>query len=349
MNKYLKRAFTQDRYYTPERFQHCSTICSFKGGTLVSFYAGERECHNSQRVMLFWNKLDGSQTPIHELESLSGNPILIANARWDKAKIVYSEFTKFPANLAAWWQHCKLWVREVSLVNGDLVISDRKPVIVEEPFEGQPPDGTGYLPRCHPIQFGDETLLPLYREHEPNHHGVIMASKNGIDWEYRGSIGRGVRCIQPTIWNDNGKKLCALLRNFNRGYGQKAYYSESVDSGKTWSDPIESQFYNANNSILALECYDSENLKTETLFVWNDDPKGRDKICLGDKNRALIQLDSYGSYPAACLSQGKIHVTYTAKANLYKFPHARLVIKHKVFDTQRLILESRRFRISNVV
>lgn len=348
MNKYLKRAFTQDRYYTPERFQHCSTICSFKGGTLVAFYAGDRECDSSQRVLLFWNKPDGSQTQIHEFEDLTGNPMFINTNIHHTTKIIYSEFTKFPPYLAQWWQHCKLWVREIEQLDGELVLGDRKPVIVEEPFKDPPPDGTGYLPRCHPIQFGEETLLPLYREHEPNHHGVLIASKDGINWKYRGSIGHGTRCIQPTIWKEKGK-LCALLRNFNRSYGQKAYYSESTDFGTTWSEPTKSQFYNANNSILALECYDVENnLRPDTLFVWNDDPRGRDKICLGTKDKVLIQLDSYGSYPAACLHQGEVHVTYTAKANLYKFPHAKTVIKHKSYNLQQLMRESRRSKTYSI-
>ena len=202
--------------------------------------------------------------------------------------------------------------------------------------------GLGYLPRCHPIRLPNNSgfLLPLYRENAPHFHGVILHSYDGTSWTYRGSIGKGINCIQPTIWVQN-HKICALLRKFSRDNKPYAYYSESTDMGKTWSQLELTKYYNANNSILAINCPDAINRTTNTLVIWNDDQEGRNNISLGtfDKTNAwkIAMIDSYGSYPAACVHNGNLHITYTAKSNPFKTPHAILAIKHKQYNLKSLM------------
>jgi len=329
-------AFSQDRFYAPERFQHCPTLAALDGNTLVAFYAGTRECSQDQKVKIFYNSRKNPH--IHELEENTGNPILLTVDDY-KAVIIYSEFTKTTGNPGAMWQYCKTWVREIKVVYDDLIeIGGRRPLIVTESFDDNPPEEIGYLARCHPIAFEDGWLLPLYREHRPRFHGVVMFSKDGLNWEYRGTIGRGTSCIQPTIWLENGK-VCALMRNFARNRDQTAYYSESDDGGRTWSDLEGSQFPNYNNSILAINCPNGD--KETQLFIWNDDPTGRNNISLGTADRKLVLLDGYGSYPAACILDDQLHVAYMGISNQMKTPHAKSVIKHKAYSLPALMREAR--------
>jgi predicted neuraminidase len=169
-------------------------------------------------------------------------------------------------------------------------------------------------------------LLPLYREHAPEFHGKIYFSKDGVDWEERGEIGRDGMCIQPTIWREDGK-IHALLRNFAKTGLRYAWHSTSEDQGKTWGPLTPTQFWNANNSILALNLPNND----RALVVWNNDPNGRQNITLGNtRGSILARLDSYGSYPAACVAHGKLHITWTAKTG--PFNPARSAIKHMEFD-----------------
>jgi hypothetical protein len=277
----------------------------------------------------------------------TGNPILIETKAG--TRLIYSKFENLTPNRIEWWQYCSLWSRSLDIIwlKGGLPqiqLGLPHQILVDEPGdEPNPPEGLGYLARCHPIWTSDGYLLPLYREHAPHFHGVILHSKNGVDWEYRGSIGKGeAPSIQPTIWYDRESNTHrALLRNFARSGKLMAYYSESSDEGATWSKLQHSKFYNANNSILALK-----GSKDQTLVVWNNDPTGRNNISLSafdnEKPRLISKLDGYGSYPSACIDNGQLKIAYTVKANPLKTPGVRTAIKVKTYNLEAVIRSCRR-------
>jgi len=332
--------------YAPDRFSHAAAACVFGGGVLTAMYSGQQECHGSQKVYIYLSGNGGIKGPI-PLEPLTGNPILFTNK--GIANIIYSKFEEFPTQRAHWWQHCSLWQRQIESHNGILKLSEPRQLIVDED-ESNPAPGKGYLPRCNPIYVeGTDSstgtwYLPLYREQEPHFYGVIMKSTDGVTWEHFGNIGKDeVRCIQPTIWSDDGY-LHALLRNFNFGARKQryAYYSKVPLSGGDWSIPLETgNMYNANNSLVVV----NEKHTKEPLFVWNNDPRGRHDISLGvmSPTRVIVRLDNYGSYPAVCTDWDDLHVLYTAKANPLKHPGKATIIKHKIYNMPaiRKTLESR--------
>jgi hypothetical protein len=332
--------------YAPDRFSHASAACEFSEGLLVALYSGWTECHKSQKVYIY---LVGKEVkgPV-ALEEFTGNPILFSHK--DKAYIIYSKFEKFPdRSRALWWQHCSLWQREISVTNGFLQLSDKEQIFIDEDKDNPEP-GLGYLPRCNPIWVerpSDDSFvpgkwyLPLYREQNPNFYGTILSSADGKKWEHFGNIGEGTtRCIQPTIWYDDNK-FHALLRNFNfRTSKQRFAYYSCTDENDKWSDPVETSIVNANNSLVVLNrsLMTLEDIKLKKpLFVWNNDPVGRDNLSLGEiGGRVLSVIDSYGSYPTICETfDGKLHVLYSTRPNRLK-SNAILVIKHKVFDMKNI-------------
>ena len=309
--------------------------------------------HKSQHVRVHWFSDDGLEAEPIDLGDYTGNPILLETQMG--TRLIYSKFETLVPNRIEWWQHCSLWNSSLDIQwkNGEptIVVGAPKQIVFEEPekvtdFLGKevqlgdnPSKGLGYLPRCHPIWCGDGYLLPLYRENAPHFHGTILYSKDGIDWNYRGTVGAGTRCIQPTIFYDKGRLIC-LMRNFNRSPSQFAYYAESKDHGKTWREVKKSPYLNYNNSILGITC------KTQNFVVWNNDPMGRDKISLAtfdmEKPQLIAQLDGYGSYPSACVDKDTLHIVYTAKPNPLKNPGVKSVIKWKQYNLEAVLRAGRK-------
>jgi hypothetical protein len=338
-----------ERQFAPNRFQHCSTIS--KGppgaGTFLAYYTGDAEMHQSQHVKIHWFSEDGHEAEPVELGDYTGNPILFETP--EGTRLIYSKFETLTPNRIEWWQHCSIWnsFLDIQWKHGkpNIVVGAPEQIIVDEPGPDPAPKGLGYVARCHPIIGPDgEYLLPLYREHAPHFHGTILQSKNGIDWEYHSTIGRGIRCIQPTIYVDKLGNICALLRKFSRGSNPYAYYSELDYDNKTWSKPIHSPYLNANNSILAV------NYAGEAFIIWNNDPMGRDKISLckdntpNNKPFMITQFDGYGSYPSACVDtiNNLLHIVYTAKPNPLKNPGVKSVIKWKQYNLEAILRAGRK-------
>jgi hypothetical protein len=343
-----------EQQFASNSFQHCSTISSGPpgSGTFLAYYTGDAECHPTQHVEICWFDENGVPANPVQLEALTGNPILVETIQ--VTFIIYSKFEDTSGPRMEWWQHCSLWVSSLDvkwnyppiygLPKPQITVGAPKQIIIEEPGdEPKPPTGLGYLPRCHPTWTPDGYLLPLYREHAPHFHGVILHSTNGLDWKYRGSIGKGeAPCIQPTIWrNQKDNKLCSLSRHFSRSGKLLAYYSESADEGTTWSPLTYSKYDNCNNSIVAIN-----GSKDQTLVVWNQDPAGRNNISLGSfdlKNPQLIStLDGHGSYPSICINGKFLKIAYTAKANPLKMPKVRTIIKVKTYNLEAVIKSCRK-------
>lgn len=289
---------------------------------MVAFYSGNAECDRSQQVWIFYNDENNKSYEPVKLENLTGNPVFLTHN--NTTKIIYSKFEQLVPKRVEWWQHCSLWVRNVDIQNGAIRVGNPTPLSTKKgPLE------TGFLPRCNPIKTIDGYLLPLYRERGPyDFYGAIFHSTDAVTWTLRGTIGedKSTPCIQPTLWSRDGE-IHALLRNFSRDGRRQALYSKSKDNGKTWEKLTDSVFSNANNSILAIDH------KDQVLIVWNNDPIGRNNITLGTlEGKTVTKLDYYGSYPAACIDNGKLHITWTAQANRLKFPYAKSVIKHVEYN-----------------
>jgi hypothetical protein len=319
------------KIYAPDKLSHASAIAPLYNGTIVAFYSGQAECHESQRVWIFYNDEKGKSCDPVYLEGLTGNPVFLVSEYG--VRIIYSKFEKLDTpRRVEWWQYCSLWERKINIRDGNIELS--YPHLLDAPIEN------GYLPRCNPITISTGFLLPLYRERDPDEfYGTILYSRDGLKWSLRGKIGEGKSCIQPTLWYENGI-VHAWLRNFTPFGVRFALYSKSEDEGKTWTQPVDSTLYNANNSILAID-FPYKGAK-QVLVVWNNDPAGRENLTLSIRNKDslwfnITRLDTYGSYPAACLVGGKLHITWTTVADKLKFPYAKLVIKHVEYDVDSII------------
>ena len=331
--------FIHDSQYSVLSFNHSASVIAIDDQqSLITFYTGQRECHISQHVVLLHDD-GGKVSLIAELDEYTGNPIIFKKPDGSYS-LIYSEFANtrvFP--IYHWWQYCTIWQQDILNLNksGKVKLSPKRQIIVKDPIgiEDELEPGIGYVPRCNLLSYQGELLLPLYREHSKA-YGVVLASVDGNDWEWRGNIGDGnIAAIQPTIWESENKLKC-LMRNFDvRGNGHRnALYSESVDNGETWSRPKASSFLNYNNSVFTLE------YNKIPFVIWNFDPSGRENLTLSatinNKNIKLATIDGYGSYPNACIQGNYLNVVYTGKSNPYKIPNSRYVIKHKRYHLPTL-------------
>lgn len=331
----VNTTINQETHLSCGVINHASSIlCLENNRQLIAFYSGRAECDVSQRVVIFLNDNGKIKGPV-ELDSLTGNPVLFKGPK--SPQIIYTKFEEFPSNRVKWWQHCRLYQQSVNLNNGLISLGKRRKIIVDEPSEpAPPPKAIGYVTRCHPIAHDGKWLLPIYREHEPYYHGVILESQNGVDWNYHSRIGADEPYIgiQPTIWKEDGK-LKSLSRSFAmvaKKDRNPAFALYSEFDGKNWA-PLEPHLHynNYNNSLVA---YALPNL---TLVAWNDDPRGRSNLTLGINGKPIIVLDHhYGSYPAISADNKNLHVTYTSKHSPIRHPGIRTVIKHKYYNLEAL-------------
>ena len=294
---------------------HCASICAFNGGTLLTYYNGP-ECTNQQAVNLeYWR--DDKLIDHKRLLNKTGNPVLIPMNQ-QKACLIFSYFhdtdgKNRPVNPVQRWMFCSNWKTIVSLKDNKLQF------LPIDQFETD--TFTGYLVRCAPIQINKTWLLPVYREH--NCYGQIFASSDGYKWSPRGRIGDNINqqsgrfgsgvLIQPTIWYD--AKLKSLSRDVTNK--MRAWYSESEDMGWTWSQPIQTDIWNDNNSVVVVH-------KANTVrphIIWNNGP-GRGTLMLGAleglKAIPLLQLNvldgevQRAAYPNYCFDDKKrLHIVFT--------------------------------------
>lgn len=336
--------------YAAGSFNHCATITPLldkPGETLVAFYTGSAECHESQKVILIWNQR-GQIKWETTLEPLTGNPVLFNTATGPT--IIYSKFEKLVSKRVEWWQWCSLWQRKISIKNNILLCSDPVQIKVPEDYRipPAPASGLGYVGRCAPIfhpEFG--YLLPLYRENNPEYHGVVLHSKDGHSWNYHSVIGfnEPLAMIQPSLWYErkgNSWVINAYGRNFNpalRRASQPYVLTSSCGvASKQWLSVQYSHTYlNYNNSIATLTPADGG----EPLAVWNADSDGRNDLTLGYCGHPIALLDGYGSYPSITYENDTIHVVYTTRCSPLQLPNCHNVIKHKQFDANSVIAQAK--------
>ncbi len=149
--------------------------------------------------------------------------------------------------------------------------------------------------------------------------------------------------LQPSIVALNPKDCVALYRTNNR-YDTNAYYQTCTDYGKTWHSTQTSNLYNYDSSVLLVNIGNEVILitndgKHNPLFKNNTQKKDRQSLSLywlQDKIKGkFIYIDTIDtapqtgevSYPAATLSNGVLHITYT---------YNRKTIKHTAINLQAL-------------
>jgi len=295
------------------QFNHCSSVCPFNDGVMITWYSGFGECLDDQSVhCIFIDKY--GMSGILRLGDKTGNPITWKHDGKTFLLWSYFEDTGDISNPVNRWKYCSLWIQEycVELSNSANKYNIKllnKPKLLSGPEEG-------LLARCNPIIVDDEVILPLY--HETERYGVIMKGK-GTSFKTIGKIqsqNDDSNTIQPTLWESDGI-IHSLSRDFDPHAAlNKAKYSLSEDSGVTWSDPIPTTIHNRNNSIHVVKYGDDD------FVLWNDSPHGRDNLTLGilrySSQEPKINIEPimvvdrvYGSYPSIATHDGDLCFSYT--------------------------------------
>jgi predicted neuraminidase len=203
-------------------------------------------------------------------------------------------------------------------------------------------DVEGTMVRNHPIVLSDGNyLLPVYHETGNDTESVGAGSTSAFlrfdsrtkNWVEQGVIRSTKGNIQPGVVEIEPRHLIAYCRR-GGGYGPVkdglAVRSESRDSGRTWTEGLDSSFRNPNSALEFLKL-SSGNL----LMIFNDSTHRRTPLIAAlssDADRTWPYRRDIGAepkqsyaYPAAVQgADGRIHVVYTSDN--------RTTIHHAVFD-----------------
>lgn len=104
---------------------------------------------------------------------------------------------------------------------------------------------------------------------------LVGGVKRLDDWESFPVLGTSakLKAEEPEWWMLPGGELQALFRD--NGRGGFLYRSFSVDDGRTWSDPVQTNFPDATSKISGTRLKDGR-----YAFVTNPNPKRRDPLAL---------------------------------------------------------------------
>jgi len=314
------------------RFNHCSSVCPFRGGVLLAWYSGTGECRDDQSVYVTFSKDDGTYSEAVRIGDKTGNPVIWSHGT--QAYLIWSKFedTGDVRRIVDRWRFCSLWIQEVVLNNGI--------EFVAEPRQLAFPD-QHLLGRCNPIHYGTigcrtDYLLPLYDELARS--GVIYkirivdkSTTRVLDQTMHtmrvGSIGQDM--IQPTLWKTDNR-VHSLSRNF--GTNETACrYCYSDDFGESWSSPRPTKIPNRNSSLHAIQWAGRD------LLLWNDTDKiSRRNLTLGEiafKDRVpsvqkICVIGDVGGYPSMCVDEyDNLHMT---------FSNEQRKIEHRVWNRRQL-------------
>ena len=297
---------------------HCSSITEAPNGDLlVTWYGGSYESSDDQVLFLSRRKKGARTWSKPEIIVTSpgkppGNAILFT----DKAKRVWLLWGQMdgtqPMSRGTGWDACRLFYR-TSADSGVTWSADK-------PFFH---DTLGWLPRNLTIFLKDGTLLVPISD-ERNGHGVdlsfFLATKdNGATWTQSGIMRGGE---QPTFIERSDGTLLAYLR-----VRPNIKAAESHDGGKTWTEPVPTQWKNPDAGISMRRLNDGH-----VLLVFNNQDNSRSPLHIArslDEGRTWekpLQLESNPgeySYPSVLqTSDGKIHIIYTFRR--YSIKHVEL-------------------------
>jgi predicted neuraminidase len=189
----------------------------------------------------------------------------------------------------------------------------------------------GWMPRAHPLLYGDRLILPLYSDRF-DLSLVAYTRDGGESWECGEPIV-GPACVQPALARRRDGALAAYFRDNGPPPG-RIMTSESMDRGDTWSPVRRTDLPNPGSGVEALALRGGR-----WLLIFNDTERGRHSLAVAisrDEGRswrtaAHLESDPPGpgagsySYPSAVQAQdGAIHVTYShAAGGLETIRHAR--------------------------
>lgn len=294
------------RRYSAAPFNHCSTICPYRDGVLIAWYAGIAECRDDQSVRLIFIDNEAAEAECEQMRlgPGTGNPVLFQTATGPV--LLYSQF-ETPERLSVErWKYCTLWLQRLEVANGHVTLLGPRRLLANQHAH--------LLGRCAPLAERGRLLLPLYDELA--RRPLVL---EGDGWNFRPLTHFGMPgMIQPTLWRA-GNRIYALCRNI--GIRHNAMVCSSVD-GYRWTDPVMTAIPNANNSLAALADW-----KGKDWLVWNNCHAGRYKLTLGTveprdgqfgradtviaNTRQVLEIQ-HGSYPSICTdSEGRLHIVYT--------------------------------------
>lgn len=298
---------------------HCSSITEAPNGDLlVSWYGGSYESSDDQVLFLVRRKKGSRVWSKPEIVVRSpgkppGNAILFT----DKKNVVWLVWGRMdgtqPMSRGTGWDACQLFYRTSS----DSGFTWTK----DQPFYH---DTLGWLPRNLTIFLSDGRLLVPISD-ERNGHGVdlsfFLATKdNGATWTQSGIMRGGE---QPTFIERSDGTLLVYLR-----VRPNIKSAESHDGGKTWTEPVATQWKNPDAGISMRRLNNGH-----VILVFNNQETGRtplhialstDEARTWSKPLELETAPGEYSYPSVLqTSDGKIHLIYTFR---------RYSIKHLEFN-----------------
>ena len=309
--------------HAPFPSAHASTIVEVgKGEFLSAWFGGTHE--NAPDVAIYMSRRTsaGWSTPIEmarEPNTPCWNPVLFhaKAANGKPARLwLYFKYGTNPAEWTAGRRHSdddgKTWSEVEHLPAGVYGPIRAKPYLL--------PDGT--------IISG--TSIESYHSWSA---WVERSTDNGETWTRFGPItlpelkhattpalgsGKAIGLIQPTVIPMGDVKTGKHLRLYMRSSIQigKICVSDSMDSGKTWSDARTLDVPNPNSGIDIVRLRDGR-----FVLLYNDTPTGRTPLNLavskdGDHftNFSTVESETPGefSYPAIIQgTDGNLHMTYT--------------------------------------
>lgn len=189
------------------------------------------------------------------------------------------------------------------------------------------PDGIVGPVKNPPIELADGALLCGSSTEDAGWRVHFeKTTDRGRTWQATPPINAGKTpgLIQPALLKTGDRRIIALMRS-DAG---RVFFTESQDSGATWSSPEPTVFPNPNSGIGAVTLRDGRH-----VLVYNPVTEGRGILAVAVSpdaktwRRVLTLEEEKGaefSYPAVIQSRdGLVHVTYTWK---------RQGIRHVVLD-----------------
>ena len=219
---------------------HCSSITQTPNGDLlVTWYSGSYESSDDQ--VLFYSRRKKGSSAWSKPELLVKSPgkppgnAIVWTDRRGRVWLLWGQMDGTqPMMRGTGWDHCRLFYR-TSSDNGMTWSKD-------QPFFH---DTLGWLPRNLPVRLTDGRLIVPISD-ELNGDGVdwsfFVATKDeGETWEQSGIMRGGE---QPTFIERSDGTLVTYLR-----IRPNIKFAESHDGGKTWTEPVPTQWKNPDSGI----------------------------------------------------------------------------------------------------
>ncbi len=275
---------------------HAATLAAFSGGELLAAwysYSGPGELDGSA-IYMARRGADGpwSDPWVHlDRPEADGNPVLYAEQ--DRVWL-------FSAATPGGWSIARIEVQ----------VSENRGSTWSAPAPVGGPLGSNV--RFPPVRTADGgLLLPAYNDLLPQ--AQFFTSADGSAWDLVGAVAAEPPGIQPSIARLPDDSLLAVMRNSG---GSWLWVMASLDSGRTWSPPIDSGFVNPGSPAALLQLT-SGNL----LLVFNDSPFDRDPLTAAISadggvtwpvRRNLAEGETTYSYPSVIQGpDGLIHVVFS--------------------------------------